>query len=66
MVQIKCFRIERNTSVRIEVRMEAAAQRAAVDLPDGDPKALQADIEMAVRGFAASVRLRLREDGRLP
>ena len=66
MVRVSCLRIETEDRSRLEIHLEGAGERAAVDLPITDSGVLDRRISQAARGFAASLRLRLRGDRMLP
>lgn len=66
MVRVSCFRIDSDSGSRLEVQLEGGAQRATVDVPLSQLGHLDAIAQRAANGFAASLRLRMRPDGRLP
>lgn len=66
MVRVSCFRIDDEARPRLEVRLEAAGQRATVDLPIAELANLSQCARQAAEGFASALRLRLRSDGMLP
>lgn len=65
MVRAKCVRIESEAGGRYEILLDAAGQRAIVDVPDDQSTSLEELVATVAAGFAASVSLRLTEDGRL-
>jgi hypothetical protein len=66
MVRAKCVRIETTGGARYEILLDAAGQRAIVDVPGDPTTGLDQLVVTVAAGFAASVSLRLTEDGRLP
>lgn len=65
MVRVKCFRIDTETRSRIEIKLEGAAQHATIDVPVSQLPRLDRVARQAAQMFAASLRLRMRPDGRL-
>ena len=65
MVRVKCFRIDSETRSRIEIQLEGGAQYARVDVPVSQLPRLDQLARQAAAMFAASLRLRMRPDGRL-
>jgi hypothetical protein len=64
-VRVSCIRIDTPKRSRLELQLEAAAQHALVDLPISQLPDVQAVANEAAQAFAASLRLRMRPDGRL-
>jgi hypothetical protein len=65
MVRVACFRIDSEAGSRLEVQLEAAAEHATIDVPLSQLPRLDQVADQAARAFAASLRLRIRPDGRL-
>jgi len=63
-VRAKCYRVTEGNQVRFEILLDAAGERAMVDLSVQRASRLPAVVKQAAVGFAASIAARL-DSGRL-
>ena len=64
LVRAKCYRVVEGERARLEILLDAAGEKAMVDLPAARASRLQAVVKQAAIGFAASIAARL-DSGRL-
>lgn len=65
IVRAKCYRVRAEASERLEVILDAAGQRATLDVAVHEEGRLERIVSKAARSFAASVACRLGAEGRL-
>lgn len=65
MVRAQCLRIEAGGRERLEILLDAAGQRAVIDVPIEELALLEELVVRHATSFAAAVSLRLGAGGRL-
>ncbi len=64
-VRSRCYKVSDEDGSRFEILLDAAGQRALVDVSPAHAKQMEKLLREAVHGFATSVSMRLGKDKRL-